>query len=609
MITKKDNYQKSHTHQINLITKIENGADLLENDPIGQRNHHQIISHNTQIAPIDWDIGKSDHRGDTSNFSNVFNPFIYTTDSEQTDQNPKSSWNISKPISTTNHLLKNVNLIEPISAEKLLEDYTKANFFHHNDNLKDNQTDLRLTGLTSSPNDSNNNNPSDQKNLFPCSPADIIPSDDHHDPADQKLPTESPYKALRELIIPCLIAGLGSVATGIILAMVQTWQVFQSVPQLNILVPALLGLKDNVAMTLASRLSTFANLGGFDDSFEKNRLIISNMALAQCQASTVGLFTPFIAIAVSYISPSERHSLTFNKIVLLITGSVITSNVANFVLNSMICCLIMLCRRFKMNPDNIATPLAASFGDLTTMLSIAFISRSLFLIEHLPGIQIGILSGMLSLIPLYALLASKCVFTKRILIAGWFPICGAMLIQITGGLIMEHSLSRFTKLAVFQPLMNGVGSNLASIQTSRNSTYFNRRNPGVYLIENEGDSFDGMMDVSYKKASSHSSMARLLLLFSIPCHILFIFFIKLAYGSFTMTPLFFTCYMVAAVIQVAILIQISYSLVYFLWKRGFNPDNSALPFLTAFGDFIGAALLAMAFVVMMLFKDVNADSE
>lgn len=102
-------------------------------------------------------------------------------------------------------------------------------------------------------------------------------------------------------------------------------------------------------------------------------------------------------------------------------------------------------------------------------------------------------------------------------------------------------------------------------------------------------------------------MARLLLCLSIPSHILFIFLIKLVRDRFTMTPLFFTCYLVAAVFQVAILIQISYTLVHFLWKKGFNPDNSALPFLTALGDLIGSALLAVAFVVLMLFSDINAE--
>lgn len=101
-------------------------------------------------------------------------------------------------------------------------------------------------------------------------------------------------------------------------------------------------------------------------------------------------------------------------------------------------------------------------------------------------------------------------------------------------------------------------------------------------------------------------MARFLLLLSIPSHLLFIFVIKLVRDHFTMTGTFLTVYMIAAVIQVSILIQVSYTLVHFIWRKGFNPDNSALPFLTAFGDLIGSVLLALAFTLLSALGDVNA---
>jgi solute carrier family 41 len=46
-------------------------------------------------------------------------------------------------------------------------------------------------------------------------------------------------------------------------------------------VPALLGLKGNLEMTLASRLSTQANLGNMDTRKEKIKMIGGNMALLQ----------------------------------------------------------------------------------------------------------------------------------------------------------------------------------------------------------------------------------------------------------------------------------------------------------------------------------------
>ena len=48
---------------------------------------------------------------------------------------------------------------------------------------------------------------------------------------------------LLQIGLPFLVAGLGMVAAGLVLDDVQHWPVFSEVPELFILVPALLGLK------------------------------------------------------------------------------------------------------------------------------------------------------------------------------------------------------------------------------------------------------------------------------------------------------------------------------------------------------------------------------
>lgn len=60
---------------------------------------------------------------------------------------------------------------------------------------------------------------------------------------EKEQPRERLTQILGEMIIPFIFAGLGNVATGYMLSSVQHWNVFTNVPQLIILIPALLGLK------------------------------------------------------------------------------------------------------------------------------------------------------------------------------------------------------------------------------------------------------------------------------------------------------------------------------------------------------------------------------
>jgi len=53
-------------------------------------------------------------------------------------------------------------------------------------------------------------------------------------------------------------------------------------------------------------------------------------------------------------------------------------------------------------------------------------------------------------------------------------------------------------------------------------------------------------------------------------------------------------------VQVILLLYIANWLVHLLWRRGSDPDSSAIPYLTAMGDLLGTVLLALAFFILSM---------
>ena len=104
-----------------------------------------------------------------------------------------------------------------------------------------------------------------------------------------------------EIVLPFLLAGFGMVLAGLLLDFVQHWDVFMDCSELFILVPALLGLKGNLEMTLASRLSTAANMGLLDDLNQAKIISKSNLALIQIQGVVVGGLAAIFALIVGWL--------------------------------------------------------------------------------------------------------------------------------------------------------------------------------------------------------------------------------------------------------------------------------------------------------------------
>ncbi|CAF0722330.1 unnamed protein product [Adineta steineri] len=92
------------------------------------------------------------------------------------------------------------------------------------------------------------------------------------------------YIVVCQVFIPFMIAGFGMVVTRLVFERVMGLNVFKEITEIYILVPALLGLKENLEMRLASRLSIQANIG--------------NIALTQLQAIVVDFLVALVSLAM-----------------------------------------------------------------------------------------------------------------------------------------------------------------------------------------------------------------------------------------------------------------------------------------------------------------------
>lgn len=82
----------------------------------------------------------------------------------------------------------------------------------------------------------------------------------------------------------------------------------------------------------------------------------------------------FAAVVMGWVLDGEFN---IHHATLLCASSLVTATLASLILGSVMVAVVLCSRKCNINPDNVATPIAASLGDLTTLALLSAISRFL----------------------------------------------------------------------------------------------------------------------------------------------------------------------------------------------------------------------------------------
>lgn len=173
-----------------------------------------------------------------------------------------------------------------------------------------------------------------------------------------------------------------------------------------------------------------------------------------------------------------------------------------------------------------------------------------------------------------------------------------------GGLVLDTAVDQFTGYVVFQPIVNGIGGNLVSIQASRIATMLHKTSlKGVIPPHSKQWVLPWSALV---KGVLPAKSARILILMIVPGQTVFVFAADLIYnnGVSCVTASFYFTYIVVCVIQVMLLLYICHLMTHTLWRYKIDPDSASIPYLTALGDLLGSSILLVAFIFL---REIHQD--
>ncbi|KAF9009582.1 hypothetical protein BDQ17DRAFT_1348375 [Cyathus striatus] len=418
-----------------------------------------------------------------------------------------------------------------------------------------------------------------------------------------------------------LLTTISLLFTGKLLDQVSRWRAMREVDQLIMIIPAVLNLKGNLEMNLSARLGTAANVGELDSVKVRNEMIKGNLALLQVQAVVVAFVAAGMALVLGLIVPRAAsgqvpagnstteavtravldtafHLLPRRPIphpaedakrnsglptfTMVASTSITSASLSGLLLGTFMCTLIVLCRKYHLDPDNIAPAIASCLGDLITLCLIGVVSTLLIPFLHTP-LPLLIAIAVICWGTFCLVITLKNEHVRPLLTQGWTPLFGAMIISCATGIVLDMFVSRYEGFAVLAVVISGLPGAAGSIFVSRLSTSLH-----LHAARTRSRDID---------EPSPKLVALTLLLITLPVEIVFLSilhglgWLNLPFVFVAFSVVFFCCAVTASLL-------IARFLTSWLWSINRDPDMYALPVHSALMDLIGQLLLVLCFEIV-----------
>jgi len=99
-----------------------------------------------------------------------------------------------------------------------------------------------------------------------------------------------------------------------------------------------------------------ANLGDLDNPASRRRLVIGNLALLQVQSLIAGCIAGLFSFILGILIRPSNDASTYYESMLVVSSSMLAASLSSLILGIFMCILIILSRRFNVDPGQFQVP-------------------------------------------------------------------------------------------------------------------------------------------------------------------------------------------------------------------------------------------------------------